>query len=266
MWNKLKAEEKARIMKMAFQSGIYDLPTIRNYYNEFATGGGFDIPPYSITMPEVEEQIADAQEQVARIKEAQESRVPVDKVDYGQRMATRVASTLGGVLQFIPHPVTKALGYALQVPDVIYDVKDFSEDPSVKNATSLALDIVPLAQLSKKVPTNLATTWGVTGILDDATGYPSDLAQNIHNAALTLEEATPVPQLLPSHSIDWANQVTTGNGYGYNPPWPSQYGNNSKADNMWMQQRFLHKGYTEDNPIVLPEVTITAKKKKKKKH
>lgn len=42
MWNKLKAKEKAEIMKMAFQSGIYDLDTIRNSYNEFATGGPKD--------------------------------------------------------------------------------------------------------------------------------------------------------------------------------------------------------------------------------
>lgn len=42
MWNKLKAKEKAEIMKMAFQSGIYDLDTIRDSYNEFAIGGPKD--------------------------------------------------------------------------------------------------------------------------------------------------------------------------------------------------------------------------------
>lgn len=47
MWNKLKAEEKARIIKMAFQSGIYDLPTIRDSYNEFATGA---FPEITITL------------------------------------------------------------------------------------------------------------------------------------------------------------------------------------------------------------------------
>ena len=38
-WDKLSMAEKAEVMKLAVESGVYDLDTIRNEYNEFAKGG-----------------------------------------------------------------------------------------------------------------------------------------------------------------------------------------------------------------------------------
>ena len=38
-WNKLSMAEKADIMKLAIQGGVYDLDAIRNGYNKFAEGG-----------------------------------------------------------------------------------------------------------------------------------------------------------------------------------------------------------------------------------
>lgn len=42
MWHKLPMSERARIMKMAVESGITDLPTIRRSYNRYAEGGYLD--------------------------------------------------------------------------------------------------------------------------------------------------------------------------------------------------------------------------------
>ena len=38
-WNNLSMRQRADIMKLAIDSGIYDLDTIRGVYNEFASGG-----------------------------------------------------------------------------------------------------------------------------------------------------------------------------------------------------------------------------------
>lgn len=44
-WNELSMAEKAEIMKLAVQGGIYDLDAIRNGYNEYAKGGKIHIAP-----------------------------------------------------------------------------------------------------------------------------------------------------------------------------------------------------------------------------
>lgn len=44
-WNKLSMRERADIMKLAIDNGIYDLDTIRGAYNEFASGGNIHIKP-----------------------------------------------------------------------------------------------------------------------------------------------------------------------------------------------------------------------------
>lgn len=44
-WNKLSMAEKAEIMKLAVQGGVYNLDAIRNGYNEFAQGGKIHIKP-----------------------------------------------------------------------------------------------------------------------------------------------------------------------------------------------------------------------------
>ena len=44
-WDKLSMAEKADIMKLAVESGVYDLDAIREGYNEFAKGGRIHIKP-----------------------------------------------------------------------------------------------------------------------------------------------------------------------------------------------------------------------------
>jgi hypothetical protein len=42
-WDRLSMAEKANVMRLAVQSGIYNLDTIREEYNKFAEGGGIYI-------------------------------------------------------------------------------------------------------------------------------------------------------------------------------------------------------------------------------
>ena len=44
-WDKLSMAEKAEVMKLAIQGGVYDLDAIRNGYNEYAKGGKIHIKP-----------------------------------------------------------------------------------------------------------------------------------------------------------------------------------------------------------------------------
>lgn len=44
-WDKLSMAEKAEVMRLAVQGGIYDLDAIRNGYNEYAKGGKIHIAP-----------------------------------------------------------------------------------------------------------------------------------------------------------------------------------------------------------------------------
>ena len=41
-WNELSMAEKADVMKLAIEGGVYDLDSIRNGYNKFAEGGGME--------------------------------------------------------------------------------------------------------------------------------------------------------------------------------------------------------------------------------
>ena len=44
-WDKLSMAERAEVMRLAVENGIYDLGTIRDGYNEFAKGGSIHIKP-----------------------------------------------------------------------------------------------------------------------------------------------------------------------------------------------------------------------------
>lgn len=44
-WDELSMAEKADVMKLAVQGGVYDLDAIRNGYNEYAKGGKIHIKP-----------------------------------------------------------------------------------------------------------------------------------------------------------------------------------------------------------------------------
>ena len=44
-WDKLSMAERAEIMKLAVEGGVYDLDAIRNGYNEYAKGGSIHIKP-----------------------------------------------------------------------------------------------------------------------------------------------------------------------------------------------------------------------------
>ena len=44
-WDKLSMAERAEVMKLAVENGIYNLDTIRDGYNEFAKGGSIHIKP-----------------------------------------------------------------------------------------------------------------------------------------------------------------------------------------------------------------------------
>lgn len=39
MWNKLSMKDKANYIRLAVRNNIKDLGTIRNIYNQYATGG-----------------------------------------------------------------------------------------------------------------------------------------------------------------------------------------------------------------------------------
>lgn len=54
-WDELTLPEQAAMMKVAVKNGIYDLPTIRQKYNEFAEGGGISDEEYYSTMEKVAE-------------------------------------------------------------------------------------------------------------------------------------------------------------------------------------------------------------------
>ena len=45
LWDELSLTEKSAMMKAAISQGYYDLPTIRQKYNEFAQGGDIHIQP-----------------------------------------------------------------------------------------------------------------------------------------------------------------------------------------------------------------------------
>lgn len=44
-WNELSMAEKADVMKLAIEGGVYDLDSIRSGYNEYAKGGSIHIDP-----------------------------------------------------------------------------------------------------------------------------------------------------------------------------------------------------------------------------
>ena len=44
-WDELSMAEKADVMKLAIEGGVYDLDAIRSGYNEYAKGGGIHIKP-----------------------------------------------------------------------------------------------------------------------------------------------------------------------------------------------------------------------------
>ena len=44
-WNELSMAEKADVMKLAIEGGVYDLDSIRSGYNEYAKGGKIYIKP-----------------------------------------------------------------------------------------------------------------------------------------------------------------------------------------------------------------------------
>ena len=44
-WNELSMAEKADVMKLAIEGGVYDLDAIRDGYNEYAKGGKIHIKP-----------------------------------------------------------------------------------------------------------------------------------------------------------------------------------------------------------------------------
>ena len=54
-WDKLSMSEKADVMKLALEGGVYDLDSIREGYNKFAEGGDinrfFNLPLLFDTFP-----------------------------------------------------------------------------------------------------------------------------------------------------------------------------------------------------------------------
>lgn len=45
MWDELSASEKSELMRIFIKSGIRDLGTMRDLYNEYRGGGGIHIKP-----------------------------------------------------------------------------------------------------------------------------------------------------------------------------------------------------------------------------
>lgn len=62
---------------------------------------------------------------------------------HAEARSRKIASTtsaIGGVISLIPHPATRIIGGLMQIPDIIYDTKDFVNDHSLKNGIHLGLD------------------------------------------------------------------------------------------------------------------------------
>lgn len=52
------------------------------------------------------------------------------------------ASVIGNTLAMFPSPYTYGAGILLQIPDIIYDIQDFKDNPNAVNAIHLGLDFL----------------------------------------------------------------------------------------------------------------------------
>ncbi len=89
------------------------------------------------------------------------------------------AAALGSGLVFFPHPVVKAIGYGLQVPDWIYNIYDATMD------YDSPIHLVPDAANASKEGIG-AVTKVIPGKVDDYIGYgiqAAGIADNIDQAA-----------------------------------------------------------------------------------
>lgn len=88
-----------------------------------------------------------------------------------QNINNRIASGVsiaGGAISLIPHPIAKAIGTALQIPDLYYDVKNNVDNPSSKtNYAHTGLDV--LNQIRHIIPGKIDDfILQIPGAIDDA--------------------------------------------------------------------------------------------------
>lgn len=165
--------------------------TRKNNGHLFRGGGPFQQIPPSIPMYN----IVDLQEGINKdlqrgynIGQAvQKGIIPKEK-DAEYRILARGLSAIGTGLQWVPHPITRVVGAALTIPDTYYDTKDFIQDPTVENGTSLLLDIP--AKIPN-VPGYVDDIMRGVSIADDVTGVPSwAVGKTVKNAGKFFNRTT----------------------------------------------------------------------------
>ena len=83
------------------------------------------------------------------------------------RRNANALSAIGAILNRIPTAPTQILGYALQAPDLLYDIKDLTTNPTYASGTEVLLDIpMKFTQL----PGYVDDVSSALGIVNDGTG------------------------------------------------------------------------------------------------
>lgn len=101
-----------------------------------------------------------------RKKQLEEAVIAAEKIENAKHKAANISSVIGGGISLINHPYAKAAGLILQLPDLIYDLKDAENDFSNKNKYHLGLDI--LAALGGFTPIRGDDYLNAAGMIDDS--------------------------------------------------------------------------------------------------
>lgn len=169
MWEDLSMLDRYKYISLAVQQGLTDLPTIKNLYNEYSEGGDLDkqesiarieraqeyqrrqdsISSKKVGIP-VQENPAfymneEAQMKLEKQREAAKQRIRL--TDKQKRRIYSGMSALGYGISLIPHPITRGIGFAMQLPDLAQDIKDTQDETEDTNIRDVALDLLPDAHM-----------------------------------------------------------------------------------------------------------------------
>lgn len=148
MWKDLSMADKAKFINVAVNNNITDLASIEKAYNSFAEGGDTTLP--NSTIPnDFNSQINHAID-FGKWANSDTGKKILPVVEYvrqaqleAQLHPERYASAmslLGGAIGMIPTPFTWGLGALMQIPDLIYDTRDYLSNRDMSSASSLAAD------------------------------------------------------------------------------------------------------------------------------
>lgn len=142
MWDNLTMAEKAKLIDVAVQNGIYNLKDIQSAYNTFAEGGSTESPgpldgivsPSDINISDINKQSQSAVN-VGKFANSYWGQriVPVldiiNKVRYGQKISNReaagYAALIGDGISTVAPGSGSIIALPLQLGDMYYDNKDF---------------------------------------------------------------------------------------------------------------------------------------------